>query len=62
MVPPMIDKPSTFVVLAVDPDAPWRSQRFDFLVYSAIHAKRLARAELAKDKRDHWSVAALRAA
>ena len=52
---PMPNVPHPFRVLAVDPDN-------EVVAISADEAKRLARAELAKAKRDDWSISHVRAA
>ena len=51
----MPNVPHPFRVLAVDPDN-------EVVAISADEAKRLARAELAKAKRDDWSISHVRAA
>lgn len=51
-----------FAVLAVDPENDWRVAELQVVAVSADEAKRLARAELAKAKRDDWSISHVRAA
>jgi hypothetical protein len=47
---------STFFVMATDPDAEWRRMQFRVRAMSELQAKAAARGELAKEKRDHWSL------
>jgi hypothetical protein len=51
-----------FAVIAVDPENDWRIAEVVVSAISADEAKRLARAELAKAKRDDWSIRYVRAA
>ena len=46
-----------FVVIATDPERPHVCQMFKVRAFSADRAKVAARGELAKERRDHWSLA-----
>jgi hypothetical protein len=52
----------TFAVLAVDPENDWRVAELRVVAISEDEAKHAARAELAKEKRDDWSISCVRAA
>lgn len=54
MLRPMNKRP--FVVVAEDPILDWRSAQVTVDAISPDEAKTAARAELAKDKRDEWSI------
>lgn len=47
---------SKFVVITSDPDAEWRSLFVEVRALSAAHARDVARAELAKSKREHFTI------
>jgi hypothetical protein len=47
---------SKFVVISTDPDAEWRSLYVEVRAHSKEHARDVARAELAKTKRDHFTI------
>lgn len=51
-----------FLVIAVDPEAEARCVEVPVDAISADEARRAARRELAKTKRDHWMLTAERAA
>ncbi len=51
-----------FDVIAVDPEHAWRCAHVKVVAISVDEARRLARAELAKEKRDDWSISHVRAA
>lgn len=51
-----------FLIIATDPDAPYRSREVRVDAISPDEAKTVARHELARDKSDHWYVSVWQAA
>ena len=49
---PLVD----YFILTIDPKAVWRNVRVDVRTSSREEAERIARAELVRSRRDHWSI------